>query len=60
VNDVDEQPYTLTIADASPGGALPVSEPGSGLLVLTGLVATAAVMRKRAGALLWPGFRTAI
>lgn len=55
VNSQDGQPYTLAIADAPPGGAAPVPEPGSWLLLLTGFVAMAAVMRKRAAGLLWRG-----
>jgi PEP-CTERM motif len=47
VNSQDDAPYTLTIADAPPGGATPVPEPGTWLLLLSGFAATAAVMRKR-------------
>jgi hypothetical protein len=56
--DSDGVPYTLTIA--SPGGALLVPEPGSGLLLLTGTFATAAVLRKRAAGQFWGGSQTTI
>ena len=60
VNSADDLSYTLTIADASPGGAAPAPEPGTWLLLLTGLVATAAVARKRAAGRFWRGSQTTI
>jgi hypothetical protein len=59
VNSQDDAPYTLTIADAPPGGAA-APEPGSWLLLLTGFIATAAVVRKRAAGGFWRGSRTTI
>jgi hypothetical protein len=52
VNSQDDAPYTLTIADAPPGGAA-APEPASWLLLLTGFIATAAVVRKRAAGVFW-------
>jgi hypothetical protein len=49
-NSQDDQPYTLSIADARPGAGAPVPEPTTWMLMLTGLIAMVAVTRKRAPA----------
>jgi hypothetical protein len=57
VNSEDDAPYTLTIADAPPGGAA-APEPGSWLLLLTGFIAMAVVARQRAAGPFWRGSQT--
>jgi hypothetical protein len=59
VNSQDDAPYTLTIADAPPGGAA-APEPASWLLLLTGFIATAAAAPKCAAGVFWRGSQTTI
>jgi hypothetical protein len=59
VNSQDQAPYTLTITDAPAGGAAPVPELRTWLMLLAGFAAMAG-MRKRAARLICGGLRSAI